>query len=90
MSVSAETLFLINGKQKGAQNQNGIEVTQEFTTMECKGQYESRRPMVLGSRGFTRCVRYRSLCVMYIHIYIHTRILLCISTYLYAAYTYVH
>jgi len=53
LDVSSETLFLLNGSQRGS---SGITISSDFKTVTCEGG--GGRAMVLGSRGFTRGVHY--------------------------------
>ena len=62
MDVSAETCFLLNGSSRTTHNM--MQISDDFMTVTCgpsKDQASfdgSRRPMVLGTRGFTRGVHY--------------------------------
>jgi len=53
LNVSADRFFLLNKNRCNS----GIKLSSDFLTATCSGR-SSSRPMVLGSRGFTRGVHY--------------------------------
>ena len=63
LDVSSETFFLMNGNKRhpnSAFRSPSIQLSEEFRTATCQQHFDSRsgRPMVLGSRGFTRGRHY--------------------------------